>query len=47
MFESISAELKIKPFMVHRYRRVGYSKCVSVMFLIEHDYVEVRLGFEE
>ena len=47
MFESLSAELKITPFMVHRYRREGYSKCVSVMFLIEHNYVEVRLGFEE
>lgn len=47
MFESIAAELKITPFMVHRCGRVGYSKCIAVKFLVKHEYGEARLGFEE
>lgn len=47
MFETIAAELKITPFMVHRSGRVGYSKCIAVSFFVKRDYFEARLGFEE
>lgn len=46
-FNWVGAELPIAPFMVKRHGRFGYSKCISIAFMVKGDYTEAKLGFEE